>query len=278
MLSTLGRLDEAQGERKGVPNWLSTHPDPLSRVEEIRPQVQQLKAAAAGAPMTRDRDVLLRRVDGLVYGDSPEQGITRGTTFFHPPLRFRIDFPMGWDVMNSPSQVVAKAPNADVYMLFELVEQPQGRTMQDVASNQLGMAGFRAVQGDRATIDGLEAFIGLYQGQTESLGAVTMRAAHIAYERNVYMVAGLAAPNVFQPADGAFLSAIRSFKRLSPAEAENIRPNRIDLYVVRSGDTWQSIADRSGGVIKPGTLAVMNDADPSSQPQAGARIKIVVGG
>ena len=30
MLSTLGRLDEASGDRKGVPNFLSTHPDPLA--------------------------------------------------------------------------------------------------------------------------------------------------------------------------------------------------------------------------------------------------------
>ena len=278
MLSTLGRLDEAQGEKKGVPNWLSTHPDPLSRVKEIQPQVQQIKATAPGAEYKRDRDTLLQHVDGLVYGDSPEQGITRGSTFFHPPLRFRIDFPMGWEVQNSPSEVVAKAPNAEIYMLLELVEQPQGRTMQDVAANQMGMAGFRMAQGDRTTVDGLEAFVGVYQGQIQGLGSVTMRAAHIAYERNVFMVAGLAAPNVFQQADGAILSSIRSFKRLTPADAENIRPNRIDLYVVRSGDTWQSIADRSGGVIKPATLAVMNHAEPNSQPQPGTRIKIVVGG
>ena len=50
------------------------------------------------------------------------------------------------------------------------------------------------------------------------------------------------------------------------------------LNVVRGGDTWQSIADRSGGVIKPSTLAVMNDATPNSQPAVGTRIKIVVGG
>src|SRR6185436_19400089 len=37
MLSTLGRLDEAAGDRKGVPNFLSTHPEPLARVTEIRP-------------------------------------------------------------------------------------------------------------------------------------------------------------------------------------------------------------------------------------------------
>jgi predicted Zn-dependent protease len=278
MLSTLGRLDEAAGEKKGVPNWLSTHPDPLSRVKEIQPQVQAIKAASPGTTYERDRESLLQRVDGLIYGDSPEQGITRGSTFFHPPLRFRIDFPTGWEVMNSPSEVVAKAPNAEIYMLLELVEQPQGRTMQDVALNQMGKAGLRAVQGDRATIDGLEAFIGIYQGQIEGLGSVTMRAAHIAYDRNVFMVAGLAAPNIFQQADGAILSGIRSFKKLSAAEAESIRPNRIDLYVVRAGDTWQSIADRSGGVIKPATLAVMNEAEPSSQPPVGSRIKIVVGG
>ena len=278
MLSTLGRLDEAAGEKKGVPNWLSTHPDPLSRVKEIEPQVQQIKAAAPGTTFRQGRDALLQRVDGLVYGDSPEQGITRGSTFFHPPLKFRIDFPAAWEVQNSPSEVVAKAPDAEIYMLFELVEQPQGRGMEEVARNQMQMAGFRAVQGERSTIDGLEAFIGVYQGQIESLGSVTMRAAHISYERNVFMVAGLAAPNVFQQSDGAFLTSIRSFKRLTPAEAENIHPNRIDLYVVRSGDTWQSIAERSGGAVKPATLAVMNNAAPNSQPQPGTRIKIVVSG
>ena len=277
MLSTLGRLAEASGEKKGVPNWLSTHPDPLSRVKEIQPQVQQIKAASGGTLET-DRESLLQRVDGLIYGDSPEQGITRGSTFLHPPLRFRIDFPQGWEVMNSPSQVVAKAPDADVFMLLEMVEQPQGRTMQDVALNQMQMAGFRAVQGERTTIDGLEAFVGLYQGQLEGLGDVTLRAAHIAYERNVFMIAGFAAPNLFQQADGALSRGVRSFRKLTAAEAENIRPNRIDLYVVRGGDTWQSIAERSGGVIKPDSLAVMNGVQPSSQPQPGARIKIVVGG
>ena len=278
MLSTLGRLDDAAGEKKGVPNWLSTHPDPLSRVKEAEPRVQQIKAAAPNAEYRSDHEGLLRRVDGLIYGDSPEQGIARGATFYHPPLRFKIDFPKDWEITNSPSEVVAKAPNADVYMLLELVEQPMGRTMQDVAANQMSQAGFRTVQGERTTIDGLEAFVGVYQGQIQGIGSVTMRAAFIAYERNVFMVAGLTAPNTFQQADAAFASSIRSFKRMTPAEAENIRPNRVDLYVVRSGDTWQSIAERSGGVVKPATLAVMNAAEPSSQPPVGMRIKIVVGG
>jgi predicted Zn-dependent protease len=94
----------------------------------------------------------------------------------------------------------------------------------------------------------------------------------------VFMLGGLTAPNLFQQADASFTAAIRSFRALTAAEAENIRPNRVDIYVVRQGDTWASIAERSGGTIRPATLAIMNNAEPSSTPQVGSRIKIVVAG
>ena len=124
MLATLGRLDEASGQSHGVPNWLETHPDPLSRIKEIGPAVQQLKAGRTG--FVRDRDAMLRAVDGIIYGDNPDQGLVRGTAFLHPVLRFRIDFPAGWDIQNSPQQVEAKAPGAEVYMLLEDVPMARG--------------------------------------------------------------------------------------------------------------------------------------------------------
>jgi predicted Zn-dependent protease len=274
-LSTLGRLDEAAADRRGIPGWLSTHPEPLSRVKEIQPIVQQLKASGQ---FSTNRDDFLKRIDGIVYGDNPEQGIARGSAFLHPVLRFRIDFPNGWEIQNSPQQVFAKAPGADIFMLLQLVEQPRGRDIEEVALNSMGRAGFRPVQGARTTINGLDAFVGVYQGQIEGLGTVATRAAHIAHNKGVYLVAGLVSPRVFEQADGAFSTSIRSFRPLSAAEAEGIRPNRVDFYVVREGDTWASIAERGGGAIKPATLAVMNGATPGSAPQVGTRIKIVVGG
>lgn len=44
MLSTLGRLDEAAGDTRGVPNWLATHPHPLVRVAAIAPQVNAFRS------------------------------------------------------------------------------------------------------------------------------------------------------------------------------------------------------------------------------------------
>jgi predicted Zn-dependent protease len=269
-LSVLGRLSE--GSEKGIPNWLSTHPQPASRVEEIQPLVQQLTAGKSEFRVARDE--YLRRVDGIIFGDSPEQGIVRGTTFLHPPLRFRIDYPQGWQIQNSAKQVVAKAADADVYLLLQLVQKPQG---SDVLASMQG-AGFQAVEGQRTTINGLDAFVGVYQGQIEGLGAVASRAAHIVHNNNVYMLAGLVPPQAFNQADAAFQQTIRSFRPLSASEAEGIRPNRVDLYTVREGDTWQSIAQRSGGAVEAQTLAVMNSSQAGTQPRPGARIKIVVGG
>lgn len=276
VLTTLGRLDEASGERRGVPNWLATHPEPLERVKEIQPVAEQARAARTG--LSREREPLLRRVDGLIYGDNPEQGIARGSTFMHPGLRFRLDFPSGWDIQNSPQQVVAKAPGAEVYMVMQLVEKPQGRDIREIALASMQNAGFRPLQGSRVDINGLDAFLGVYEGQLQDLGVVRVRAAHIAHNMQVFVIAGLASENLFAQADGAFLTTVRSFRGLTAAEAENIRPNRVDLYVVRDGDTWQSIADRSDGVVKPATLAIMNHRDAGSRPTVGSRIKIVVGG
>ena len=66
---------------------------------------------------------------------------------------------------------------------------------------------------------------------------------------------------------------------MSPAEAEEVRPNRIDLYTAPKGDSWQSIAERVGGSLaKPATLAIMNGHAIDDQPREGERLKIVVAG
>ena len=276
MLTTLGRLDEASGSRKGIPNWMSTHPAPADRVEKIQTTVRATQGTAVGTS-GRDEEQFLRHIDGIVFGDSPSEGIVRGNTFVHPELRLSLTFPQGWEIQNTKTQVVAKAPDRDNYMLLQLVQNPRG-SVEQIAVGGMQQSGFRQVNGQRAQINGLDAYVGTYQGQLQGLGNVVMIAAHIVHDRNVYVLAGLAPPNQFQSAQQPFAESIKSFRELSRAEAESIRPNRVDVYTVRSGDTWQSIAERTGGNVKPSTLAIMNDYDPNQPPRSGDRIKIIVEG
>jgi predicted Zn-dependent protease len=277
MLQTLDRIDE--GSESDVPNWLSTHPAPADRVEQVQAAIQKARAEFGSKATETDREAYLQRIDGIIYGDNPEQGIVRGNEFLHPVMRFALEFPQGWQVQNSPTQVIAKQPNANHFVLLELVQKPQGRNIQEVAISSMQNAKFRALDGDRTTINGLEAFVGTYQGALQGLGEVGVRAAHIAYNKNVFMVAGIAPAQSFNNAQRTLDGSVRSFRPLSASQAEQIRPNRIDLYTARSGDTWASIAERAGrGVVKPSTLAIMNGRTPNEQPRNGDRLKIVVAG
>ena len=277
MLTTLARLDEASGSRRGVPNWLTTHPAPADRVQKVQAAIQSAPRAV-GTAGSNDPSGFLTRIDGILYGDSPSEGIVRGNAFLHKDLRFALTFPQGWEVRNTKTQVLAKAPDRDHFMLLQLVQNAQG-SVEQIAQGSMANAGFRQVEGNRTEINGLDAYVGTYQGNLEGLGSVATVAAHIVHDRNVYVFAGLAPPNQFQAVQRQLVSSIRSFRSLSPREAENIRPNRVQMYTVRSGDTWQSLAQRSGdGTLKPATLAIMNNSDPGRAPRPADRIKIVVVG
>jgi len=278
MLRTLARLDEASGSRRGVPNWLSTHPAPADRVEKVQAYIAQSGAPVGTSGKSDATNAeFLRRVDGVIFGDSPRQGIVRGNTFLHPDLRLSIAFPQGWEIQNSRQQVMAKPADRNEFMILQLVPNASG-SIEQVARATMANAGFQQVNGDRARVNGLDAYVGTYQGQLQGLGNVVTLAAHIVHDRNVYLFAGIAPPNLYDAAQRQFSESIRSFRELSPTDAANIRPNRIDLYTVRPGDTWQGIAEANHNVVKPSTLAIMNDYEPSQPPRAGDRIKIVVQG
>jgi predicted Zn-dependent protease len=277
MLNTLQRLEQATGSRKGVPNWLSTHPAPEDRVEQIQPIIQQARASMPSPPKRTEPAAFRQLLDGVVYGDSPSEGLVRGNHFLHPVLRLAVTFPQGWEIQNTQTQVVAKAPDRDDYMLLQLVPNPRG-SVDQVARAGMSNAGFRQLNGQPTKINGADAYIGTYQGTLRGLGNVVVMAAHIVHDGNVFVLAGLAPPADLQEVRDEFQSSIGSFRGLGAKEAAAIEPNRIDIYTVRTGDTWQTIADRTGGIVEPDTLAIMNSADPGQQPQADERVKVVVAG
>src|SRR5690606_36569164 len=125
MLTTLSRLDEASGSRKGVPNWLSTHPAPADRVVEIQPAIAQASAKMSGKGIV-DREQFLSRCDGIMYCNSPEEGLVRSNRIVHPILRFAVTYPEGWEIQNTRAQVAAKAPGVEEYLLLQLIQNPQG--------------------------------------------------------------------------------------------------------------------------------------------------------
>lgn len=178
---------------------------------------------------------------------------------------------------NGQTEVVAKEPGTQAFMALQPLRRAQGTTIEDIALLSMQRAGFRALDGGRTTINGLDAFLGTYQGTLRDTGRVRLRAAHVLHDRSVYLVAGVAPADVFDRVEPGFSQSVRSFRSMTPAEAEQVHPNRIAFYTARPRDSWQSIAEHEGHALaKATTLAIMDGHAISEQPRTGERLKIVV--
>jgi predicted Zn-dependent protease len=276
LLETLGRLDDGP-DRKGVPNWLSTHPMPADRVARLEERVTALRTQSGGRELAVNRAAYLDRIAGLMFGVNPREGVLRGNAFLHPDLRFRMEFPQGWQVQNTPQQVVAQPQGGGGYVFLQLVQQARGRSLEEVAAADLGQTGLQFIDGGDTRVNGLPAFIGTFRGQLPDQGDVVLRAAWIAHEQKVFRVAGLASPRSAQGVVRAVDATVQSFQPLSRGEADRIRPNVIRLHTAQAGDTWERLATGPGaGVVPARTLAVLNGYAPQEPPRAGDRMKIVV--
>ncbi|MPY91250.1 MAG: M48 family metalloprotease [Luteitalea sp.] len=275
MLNTLGRISEEQG-KDGTPNWLLTHPQPEDRVARIQETVQKLGAEAAGKSWQTDRQGFLQRVDGVIYGDNPREGVVRGTDFLHPGLRFRVTFPQNWTVQNSPTRIAAQPKGGNLAIQLDVADKASGRNLEEALVQDMRGAGFKALAGGATTINGLTAAQGTFQGRIQNVGDVGVMATYIQHASRVFRVLGIAPAKTFNDASETFRQSARSFEPLSAAEAERIRPNVLRLYTVRSGDTWESIAKGAGrGVVSQSTLALMNASSANDPPRSGEVVKIV---
>lgn len=84
-------------------NILATHPRTAERIQ----QAIRLADKNGGGALRRGADAYLGRIDGLVFGDDPEQGLVRGNVFIHPIMGFRFEVPEGFKIRNLPELVMA---------------------------------------------------------------------------------------------------------------------------------------------------------------------------
>ena len=262
---SLQRLSAESGS--AIPNFLSTHPDPGERAQTI------LQLAAQGQNGTVvDAPEYLRRIDGIVLGEDPRQGYTEGSTFYHPELRFRFDFPQGWQVQNSPQAVQISSPNRDAAIQMTLVQQTSAQAAAQALATQQGVqsGGARSttINGNRAaTVDGTA---------TTQQGALQFTATFIEYGGAVYQILGLAPQAAFAQNERAFRQTAQSFARLTEARYLNRQPTRLDVTTTSRGASVQSLLrgrTLPGGVTAE-DVAIMNEVDLGEALPAGRTIKL----
>jgi predicted Zn-dependent protease len=238
---TIDRLQKQAGVT--IPDFQSTHPNPLNREVNVKQMAGEWQAKLPGAQDKVNRDSYLRLLEGLVYGKDPKQGFVENNVFYHPVLKFQFDIPNGWTLNNSPSQVQVLAPENQGAVIFSLAagENASAAATAWVQQNELTASAQKAV-----TVNGMSGYqVSGSQGgeatQTQQASPeVLWQATFIAYNGQIY--------NFLEVAQAASVNAIgqtleipyRSFNRLTDANYLNREPERVKILKVTSTNSLQN--------------------------------------
>lgn len=251
-------------------SYMDTHPPTEERVQKATALARQNPGAATSG----SRKAFFQKIDGLVYGDSAEQGFRRGRKFAHPGLRLAFEVPENYHMLNFPDRLVAQGPNGAVLIFNQAPQKysiPPDQYLTQVWAPKLGLRGVQ-----RATVNGLTAATGYAQARTNS-GNAFVRLGAIAWpDGTIYRFQFVAPAANARQADSGFLETLRSVRQLSAKEAAALKPYRVRPYQVRRGDTVASVAaklpfDR----LAEERLRVLNGLGPQDGLTAGDWIKIV---
>ncbi|HEY1394939.1 M48 family metalloprotease [Roseateles sp.] len=261
---------KAQGKQPQSGNsWLASHPSNEQRLQRIRDEAAQL---TGDKPVDENRAAFLQAIDGMVFGDSPSQGLVRGQQFLHPTLDIALTAPAGWALQNGSETLTVMSPQRDAALILQPVPEKAGTVHDDI----LRRWGAEQGRTDAKTINGLKAthFSGVRknaQGQRGNAEITLITSAKGAVYALVYAAKD---GQSLQARRSALTQAEESFRALTADDRKLAKPWKVALRPYPAGG-FAEMAKTS--VITEAQLKLLNGRyGGEALPKVGERVKTVV--
>jgi predicted Zn-dependent protease len=247
-------------------DFLSSHPTTPQRVELARRHARAF--GMDGQVGDKGSDYFLNGIDGMLYGDSPQEGYVRGQTFLHGNLAIRFEVPVGFRIDNKADAVMATGPN-DIAVRFDLVDDKAGSLTDYVASGWV--TGLRPETIRAGKINGMDAATARASADKWDFDVTVVRNGKKIYRFLTAVPVGHEADLV-----GTADKLRSTFRRMSPGEAAALKPLRIRVVTVKPGETVQTMSARMLGTDRKAELfRLLNGLPIGATLNPGQRVKIV---
>ena len=263
--------DEARASGQPAPegaNWLSSHPSNDQRLQAI----SQNAAKYQGSYVSDGAQRFLQVIQGMRFGESPEQGLTRGQNFYHAGLGLAMTAPAGWRIQNAPEALTFAAPKGDAALRMVAVPAKAGSSHDEVIRNALQPSEGKVTRGQ---INGFAAshFVGARKAQNGEAQAI--EATVVTGPKNnsfvmLYLAADAAARNRAMP---GLMAAEKSFRAMTSADQQAARPWMVRTVPFPRGG-FAELARQS--VVSDKRLQLLNGTWGRNDPPVGQMVKTVV--
>ena len=251
-------------------DWLASHPSNDKRLEDIKQVAGQYK----GNYVDDGRARYLQALNGLAFGESREQGVTRGRNFFHEPLGIALTAPEGWKIHNQPEAITVVNPAGDAGLIVSVAPPKAGSSHEEIIRNV-----FQPEQGRVAklALGSFPAthFAGLRknrQGQAQAIEATVVSGPK---EQTYLLLYGAKDEAALQRARGRIQEAEASFRPLASADLAAARPWTVKTVPYPRGGFAQLARQSPLTGNAEAQLRLINGFYAGGQPQPGQLVKIV---
>lgn len=271
-------LSALSPEGGGIPSWVSTHPDPGERDQTVQRLTAEAQQARGTGPYAARRDEFLARVDGLVFGQDPQQGYVANGRFLHPQLRLQFPAPNGWSVENGRSQVTLSSPEGDMAVIFA---QAEGASPQAAAEAFASTEGIEVQQRGDLTINGFPAHRLVAAARTQQ-GQLGITSTFLAKDGRVWAFHGISEAAGHAAAQPTLVSVPDGFAALDDPQALAVQPVVVRVVELPQPGTIEQVAQAWPIPPQAGVdvnhLALLNGVSPGTQLEAGRKVKVLVQG
>ncbi|NJK82543.1 MAG: M48 family metalloprotease [Saprospiraceae bacterium] len=210
---TISRL--SGGPEKSIPDFLSTHPDPLNRYERVNQLAikAQSKVANSTSEFKINRDPYLRMIEGLTYGDDPRQGYVENNVFYHPELKFQYPIPSAWKVNNTPQQVQIAPENGEAIIILTLA---QGTTLEEAASKIVEQFQLTVESRNNTTVNNFPAMVLKTKQVNPQTNATIDLLSYLIRDGDlIYVFHGITTPEKYPIYRPTFENTMTNFRRFN---------------------------------------------------------------
>ena len=266
-LDRIAHLKPTNG--RSDPHFLDfvSHPATPERIDNAQATPRQQRPSNGGE---QQREAYLAAVEGLIFGDDPNQGYVRGRRFLHPKFGLTFTAPNGFALENTAPAVLGLKDGGGQTLKFDVVRVPTDQPLATyIAAGWIEGVDLGSIE--ELVVNGFPAVTATAQSDHWSYRLYVVR-----FGVEVYRIV-FAAKEKTADADRTFRDSFNTFRHLRLSEIETAKPLRLAIVTVGAGDTVEQLANRmSMAEHRLEHFRVLNGLAPDQIVQPGDRVKILV--
>ena len=250
---------------------LGSHPAHTKRLNELIGQSRELSVAEIRPP-ERDYFAML---SGLRYGEEASTGVIKDGKYLHGGLRLVVEFPEGWGLRASASEIIArsKISNEDANItLKRMAPSSRVSTPEQYLTEVLKRDDL--TEGEELRVGYFSAYIATVESLDESgIGKIAV----LFKDGGIYLFAGEYKSGSNQDSfEEKFYETVKSFRGMTADDMRLISDQKIRVVLATPGDTYSKMASYTPiGLGGEGVLRLLNGHHPNGEPRAGDFVKVV---